>query len=117
MCDHLRDMHKRVAMLEFDRERKLMSVMATRGSEKVLFVKGAPESVLRRCTMCQGDAGAHHPTCICTASMNMLCKISYQTSVQTYSLTILSQREDLLLMLKLCHVKSSRAVQAKIVYR
>jgi P-type Ca2+ transporter type 2A len=64
MCDHLRRVHKRVAMLEFDRERKLMSVMATKGSEKVLFVKGAPESVLQRCTMCLGDTGAQHVACV-----------------------------------------------------
>ena len=41
---------KRVAALDFTRDRKLMSVLATRKGQSILFTKGAPEAVLRRCT-------------------------------------------------------------------
>ena len=40
-----------VGMLEFSRERKMMSVRCARqGHPDTLFVKGAPEAVLARCT-------------------------------------------------------------------
>ena len=58
ICDHLRETHARGAKLEFDRERKLMSVMATRGSRTLMFVKGAPESVVQRCTHSIDESGA-----------------------------------------------------------
>lgn len=79
ICDHLRRTHERGAMLEFDRERKLMSVMATRGSRNLLFVKGAPESVVRRCTHAIDEAGAHlhhflrHCTSLCDPHHLGLC--------------------------------------------
>ena len=39
-----------ISALEFSRERKMMSVLCRYGASSVLFVKGAPESVLQRCT-------------------------------------------------------------------
>ena len=40
-----------VAVLEFSRDRKMMSVLAQRtASRPILFCKGAPEAVLGRCT-------------------------------------------------------------------
>ena len=36
--------------LEFDRNRKMMSTLCTNKGRAVLFAKGAPESVLSRCT-------------------------------------------------------------------
>ena len=41
---------RRVAALEFSRDRKMMSVLATRKGQSILFTKGAPEAVLARCT-------------------------------------------------------------------
>ena len=41
---------KRIAALDFTRDRKLMSVLATRKGQSILFTKGAPEAVLQRCT-------------------------------------------------------------------
>ena len=41
---------RRVAALEFSRDRKMMSVLASRKGQSILFTKGAPEAVLARCT-------------------------------------------------------------------
>ncbi|KAK4136442.1 calcium ATPase [Trichocladium antarcticum] len=40
----------RLATYEFSRDRKSMSVLVQNGSEQKLFVKGAPESIIERCT-------------------------------------------------------------------
>ncbi|KAL2165210.1 hypothetical protein VTH06DRAFT_506 [Thermothelomyces fergusii] len=42
--------YKRLATYEFSRDRKSMSVLVQNGQEQKLFVKGAPESVIERCT-------------------------------------------------------------------
>lgn len=48
--DHFGNQFKRIATLEFTRDRKSMSVVVTSGSQTSLLVKGAPESILDRCT-------------------------------------------------------------------
>lgn len=47
----------RLVTMEFSRDRKMMSVLAEKNGSGVLFVKGAPESILDRCTsaMIQGQ--------------------------------------------------------------
>ncbi|KAK4162153.1 hypothetical protein QBC43DRAFT_322481 [Cladorrhinum sp. PSN259] len=42
--------HTRLATYEFSRDRKSMSVLVQNGSQQKLFVKGAPESIIERCT-------------------------------------------------------------------
>ncbi|PHH51954.1 Calcium-transporting ATPase sarcoplasmic/endoplasmic reticulum type [Ceratocystis fimbriata CBS 114723] len=42
--------YPRLSTFEFSRDRKSMSVVVQAGSQKKLLVKGAPESVLERCT-------------------------------------------------------------------
>ncbi|AEO53467.1 hypothetical protein MYCTH_2294817 [Thermothelomyces thermophilus ATCC 42464] len=42
--------YKRLATYEFSRDRKSMSVLVQNGQEQKLFVKGAPESIIERCT-------------------------------------------------------------------
>jgi magnesium-transporting ATPase (P-type) len=41
---------ERVCTLEFDRDRKMMSVLTKRKGQRILFTKGSPEAVLLRCT-------------------------------------------------------------------
>ncbi|KAH8833548.1 hypothetical protein DL96DRAFT_1754258 [Flagelloscypha sp. PMI_526] len=47
----------RLLTFEFSRDRKMMSVLVKRGALGSLFVKGAPESVLERCTSAMVDGG------------------------------------------------------------
>lgn len=42
--------HSRLATYEFSRDRKSMSVLVQSGNQQKLFVKGAPESIIERCT-------------------------------------------------------------------
>lgn len=47
-------------MLDFTRERKMMSVLCTRKQQEILFCKGAPEVIIGRCTyvLCNDDGSA-----------------------------------------------------------
>ncbi|GER31105.1 calcium-transporting ATPase 3 family protein [Striga asiatica] len=51
------DQFKKVSVLEFTRDRKMMSVLCNRKQVQIMFSKGAPESILPRCTniMCNND--------------------------------------------------------------
>lgn len=46
---------QRIDEVPFDFERRRVSVLVERGSERLLVVKGAPEDILRLCTDCEGD--------------------------------------------------------------
>ncbi|KAL3505111.1 hypothetical protein ACH5RR_034952 [Cinchona calisaya] len=48
---------KKISVLEFSRDRKMMSVLCSRKQIEIMFSKGAPESVLSRCTtiLCNDD--------------------------------------------------------------
>lgn len=47
---HYETLLPRLLTFEFSRDRKMMSVLVRRGNGGSLLVKGAPESVLERCT-------------------------------------------------------------------
>lgn len=56
------DQHPRQATYEFSRDRKSMSVLVGRGKQQRLFVKGAPESIMERCTnVLLGEKGRSVP--------------------------------------------------------
>jgi len=50
---------RKLSTLEFSRDRKMMSVLCTRKGNEILFCKGAPESILARCTqvLCNEGGG------------------------------------------------------------
>lgn len=47
---HYESVYRRLATYEFSRDRKSMSVVVQNGTEQKLLVKGAPESILERCS-------------------------------------------------------------------
>jgi magnesium-transporting ATPase (P-type) len=51
---------KRIAALDFTRDRKLMSVLATRKGQSILFTKGAPEAGLSQRYFLQSKHFAHY---------------------------------------------------------
>ncbi|OWM80611.1 hypothetical protein CDL15_Pgr006641 [Punica granatum] len=57
-CNHYwENQFKKVSVLEFSRDRKMMSVLCSRKHMELMFSKGAPESILSRCTsiLCNED--------------------------------------------------------------
>ncbi|KAK4277395.1 hypothetical protein QN277_015400 [Acacia crassicarpa] len=58
-CNHYwEEQFRKIDMLDFSRDRKMMSVLCSRNQLHVLFCKGAPESIMSRCTtiMCNDDS-------------------------------------------------------------
>lgn len=51
---------RKVAVLEFSRDRKMMSVLCSRKQQEIMFSKGAPESIIARCSnvLCNDDGSA-----------------------------------------------------------
>ncbi|XP_058222026.1 calcium-transporting ATPase 3, endoplasmic reticulum-type isoform X1 [Rhododendron vialii] len=57
-CNHYwESQFKKVSVLEFSRDRKMMSVLCSRKQMEIMFSKGAPESIISRCTsvLCNDD--------------------------------------------------------------
>ncbi|KAK6257210.1 hypothetical protein QUC31_000669 [Theobroma cacao] len=57
-CNHYwENQFKKVSVLEFSRDRKMMSVLCSHKQMEIMFSKGAPESVISRCTniLCNSD--------------------------------------------------------------
>ncbi|KAB1203972.1 Calcium-transporting ATPase 3, endoplasmic reticulum-type [Morella rubra] len=50
-CNHYwESQFKKISVLDFSRDRKMMSVLCSRKQKQILFSKGAPESIISRCT-------------------------------------------------------------------
>ncbi|KAG0448241.1 hypothetical protein HPP92_027954 [Vanilla planifolia] len=51
---------KKISVLEFSRDRKMMSVLCCRKQQGIMFCKGAPESIISRCThiLCNDDGSS-----------------------------------------------------------
>ncbi|KAH8117487.1 Ca-transporting ATPase [Phellopilus nigrolimitatus] len=64
ICSYLESTIPRLMTFEFSRDRKMMSVLVNRAGTFCLYVKGAPESVLDRCTtaLVNGQTIALTPT-------------------------------------------------------
>lgn len=59
---HWENQFKRVSLLEFSRDRKMMSVLCSSKDMEIMFSKGAPESILPRCsTIMSNDEGSTIP--------------------------------------------------------
>lgn len=57
-CNHYwESQFKKISVLDFSRDRKMMSVLCSRKQKQMMFSKGAPESIISRCTniLCNGD--------------------------------------------------------------
>ncbi|KAK2391836.1 Calcium-transporting ATPase 3, endoplasmic reticulum-type [Trifolium repens] len=57
-CNHYwEEQFRKLDVLDFSRDRKMMSVLCSRNQLHVLFSKGAPESIISKCTtiLCNGD--------------------------------------------------------------
>ncbi|KAF5739482.1 calcium-transporting ATPase 3 endoplasmic reticulum-type isoform X1 [Tripterygium wilfordii] len=57
-CNHYwENQFKKMSVLEFSRDRKMMSVLCSRKQMEIMFSKGAPESIISRCTniLCNDD--------------------------------------------------------------
>ncbi|KAK9097161.1 hypothetical protein Sjap_022658 [Stephania japonica] len=57
-CNHYwENQFKKVSSLDFSRDRKMMSVLCSRMQQGIIFTKGAPESIISRCTnvLCNDD--------------------------------------------------------------
>ncbi|XP_078441921.1 endoplasmic reticulum-type calcium-transporting ATPase 3 isoform X1 [Wolffia australiana] len=60
-CNHYWEQQfKKVSTLDFSRDRKMMSVLCSRKQQEIMFSKGAPESILSRCThiLCNEDGSS-----------------------------------------------------------
>ncbi|KAK8444243.1 hypothetical protein SEVIR_9G104200v4 [Setaria viridis] len=51
---------RKISVLEFSRDRKMMSVLCSRKQQEIMFSKGAPESIMARCThiLCNDDGSS-----------------------------------------------------------
>ncbi|KAM3736360.1 hypothetical protein ACB098_10G157200 [Castanea mollissima] len=57
-CNHYwESQFKKISVLDFSRDRKMMSVLCSRKQKQIMFSKGAPESIISRCTniLCNSD--------------------------------------------------------------
>ncbi|XP_050214126.1 calcium-transporting ATPase 3, endoplasmic reticulum-type [Mercurialis annua] len=57
-CNHYwENQFKKVSALEFSRDRKMMSILCSRKQMEIMFSKGAPESIISRCSniLCNYD--------------------------------------------------------------
>ncbi|KAL9359520.1 hypothetical protein Peur_047643 [Populus x canadensis] len=57
-CNHYwESQFKKVSVLEFSRDRKMMSVLCSQKQKEIMFSKGAPESIVSRCSniLCNDD--------------------------------------------------------------
>nr|CAB3493366.1 unnamed protein product [Digitaria exilis] len=60
-CNHYwENQFRKMSVLEFSRDRKMMSVLCSRKQQEIMFSKGAPESIMAKCThiLCNDDGSS-----------------------------------------------------------
>ena len=62
--------------IPFDYERRMMSVIARKGAELLIITKGAPESVLSRCSGIALDGGTGHGAMTADAAKNLAADVA-----------------------------------------
>lgn len=77
ISDHLEPLFPRLLTLEFSRDRRMMSVLVNNKNRGALFTKGAPESILDRCTSVLISGGRLLPMTATLRSTIMDKTISY----------------------------------------
>lgn len=65
-----------ISVLEFSRDRKMMSILCSRNQSHILFSKGAPESIISRCSsiLCNEDGS----TSVLTSSIRAEVEARFQ---------------------------------------
>ena len=72
-----------LSVLDFSRDRKMMSVLCSRKQQEILFCKGAPESIFSRCTsvLCNDDGSAAPMTAEIRAELEERLIRCFSTSI------------------------------------
>lgn len=103
--DFYAEQHKKLAILEFSRDRKSMSVLCSKGNsaqrstrsstsnQNVLFVKGAPEGLIDRCSSIQLGDGSVKP--LTAAGRQMLLAQVSALARKSLRCLALAKKEDL----------------------
>ncbi|XP_038886243.1 calcium-transporting ATPase 3, endoplasmic reticulum-type isoform X1 [Benincasa hispida] len=74
---HWESQFKKISALEFSRDRKMMSILCSRNQSHILFSKGAPESIISRCSsiLCNEDGS----TSVLTSSIRTELEARFQS--------------------------------------
>ncbi|XP_022951259.1 calcium-transporting ATPase 3, endoplasmic reticulum-type [Cucurbita moschata] len=74
---HWENQFKKISVLEFSRDRKMMSILCSRNQSHILFSKGAPESIISRCSsvLCNEDGS----TSVLTSSIRAELEARFQS--------------------------------------
>lgn len=82
-----------ISVLEFSRDRKMMSILCSRNQSHILFSKGAPESIISRCSsiLCNEDGSTN----VLTPSI----RAELEARFQRLEFVVFYQRNTLILML------------------
>ncbi|KAK9163663.1 hypothetical protein Syun_004565 [Stephania yunnanensis] len=79
-CNHYwENQFKKVSSLDFSRDRKMMSVLCSRMQQGIMFTKGAPESIISRCSnvLCNDDGS--------TASLATHVRAELEARLQSFA--------------------------------
>jgi len=95
VSDHFKAKYERKALLEFSRGRKSMGVIVKpkNGGDNVLMVKGAPESIVERCTRVRLQDGS--TAAMSSALRDKLMKLSEDMASRPLRVLAVAMKEEL----------------------